>query len=80
MTKLIGTYSGALIAEKKAKEDKAQAQAEIYRLIGDAERVIHPKYSVWAGVVGPAHIEAHDRDGYRGFKVTHKKEKAVAKN
>lgn len=71
-------YSDALIREKKAKEDKGVCQAQIYGIIGNAERVLHPKFSIWAGTVGPAHIEAHDRDGYRGFKLTIKKEKKNA--
>lgn len=72
---LASSYSDALDREKKAKEDKIVAQAKIYARIGEAERVVHPTFSVWAGSVGPAHIEAHDREGYRGFKLTRKKEK-----
>lgn len=72
---LADQYADALKREKLAKEDKTTAQAEIYRRIGEAERIIHPKFSLWSGSVGPSHIEAYDRDGYRGFKLIWKKEK-----
>lgn len=75
MVQLADQYSSALSREKLAKEDKVVAQAKIYAMIGEAERVVHPKFSMWTGSVGPSRVEAYDRDGYRGFKLTPKKEK-----
>jgi putative phage-type endonuclease len=48
-------------------------KAELLQLIGDAEKVLVDGYSVSAGLVGPAMIEAFERKGYRNLRVTKKK-------
>lgn len=48
-------------------------KAELLQLIGDAEKVLVDGYSVSAGLVGPAMIEAYERKGYRNLRVTKKK-------
>jgi predicted phage-related endonuclease len=59
--------------ERQAEANKKAARATIYELIGDAEYALVDGYKVWAGLVGPAHIPAQDRAGYRSIKVTPKK-------
>lgn len=48
-------------------------KAELLQLIGDAEKVLVDGYSVSAGLVGPAMIEAYERKGYRNLRITKKK-------
>lgn len=60
---------------KEAKEKKDALKAEILTHIGDAEKVLGSTFTISAGMIGPAFIEAHERSGYRNFKVIKKKEK-----
>lgn len=50
-------------------------KAELLTRIGDAEKAIHPTFSISAGLVGPTWIEAFERKGYRNFRINAKKEK-----
>lgn len=70
-------YSEAQQSEKRAGEAKATAKATLLQLIGDAERVLVPGYSVSAGVVAETEVPAYTRKGYRNLRVTAKKEKAT---
>jgi len=65
---------GKEIKEKEVERDTIKAQ--LLRKIGDAEKVIGGKYSISAGLVGPAHVE-YDRKGYRIFKINWKREKKL---
>ena len=75
---LVAEYHQAGADERDAKERKETAKARILSVIGDAERVLLEGFSVSAGVVGPAMIEAYERKGYRNFRVTAKKHKVAA--
>lgn len=66
-------YAAAGKDEKSAKDRKDSARARLLERIGDAEKVMVDGYSVSAGMVGPAWVEAYERAGYRGFRVTAKK-------
>jgi putative phage-type endonuclease len=48
-------------------------KGKILTEIGDAEKVVHPSFSITAGTVGPAHIE-FDRKAFRMFRINPKKE------
>lgn len=72
---LANDYRQAAEKEKDFNRQKETIKAEIITLIGDAERIKGEKFSIHAGVVGPAHVE-YDREGYRNFKVTFKKERS----
>ncbi len=72
---LAAQYKAASDAEAKAKADKETARAQIVEIIGDAERVIGSNYTISAGMVGPTTVPAYERNGYRNFRVTFKKEK-----
>lgn len=72
----LADYSKALICEKAAKEDKEVAKAKALRIIGDAERAYSDSFTISAKEVGPTHVEAFDRKGFRGWRVTAKKGKA----
>lgn len=70
---LCAEYSQAGKDEKAAKDRKESARARLLERIGDAEKVIADGFSVSCGIVGPAHIPAYERAGYRSFRVTAKK-------
>lgn len=69
----IAAYSDALARENLAKEDKIVARAKALMIIGDAERAYSDRFTISAKEVGPTHVEAFDRKGYRGWRVTAKK-------
>lgn len=71
---LAAAYTEAAAAEKAATERQEAAKAEMLTLIGDAEKIVMPGFSISAGVVGPTHVE-YDRKGYRNFRVYQKKGK-----
>lgn len=71
----IAAYSEALTREKLATEDKAVARAKALMIIGDAERAYSDRFTISAKEVGPCHVPAFDRKGYRGWRVTPKKGK-----
>lgn len=71
----IAEYHQAGRDERDAKDRKETAKAQILMRIGDAERVLAEGFSVSAGLVAPAWIEAYERKGFRNFRVTAKKAK-----
>lgn len=75
MQKLVESYVRGGEMEKEGKKLKDASKAEIITLIGEAEKVIASTYSISAGMVAPSHVPAHDREGYRNFRVYPKKEK-----
>lgn len=75
LVKLAEDYKYNAELEKSWKESKEAIKAKIMTLITDAESVKHDRFSISAGFVGPAHIE-YEREGYRNFKLSWKKEKA----
>ena len=62
-------------AGKRIDEERAEIKARLLMRIGDVEKVIGDGFSISAGVQGPTHIEAHDRSGFRRFRITWKKVK-----
>jgi len=62
-------YKDASDWEKKYKTSKEGLKAEMLSIMGSAEKAMHAKFSISAGVVGPSRIEAFERAGYRLFKV-----------
>jgi predicted phage-related endonuclease len=69
----VAEYAAASARAKEAEEAKQVAKADLLLAIGDAEKVLVDGYSVSAGLVGPAMIEAFERKGYRNLRVTKKK-------
>ena len=67
-------YAEASKREKLATEDKEIAKAKLLEVIGNAEKVLASGFSISCGIVAPCEI-SYQRDGYRLFKVTKKKEK-----
>jgi len=59
---------------KNLKEQQDSNKARILMAIGDSEKALAGRYTVTAGMVAGAHIE-YDREPYRAFRVTQKKEK-----
>ncbi len=76
INELAESYRFASEQEKQAKEEKEAFKAELLTLIQDTEKVKGEKFTITANLVGPAHLE-YDREGYRNFKISWKKEKAV---
>lgn len=74
VSKLAFSYKQATAEAKAATEKKDAAKAEILTIIGTAEKVIGPSFSISAGLTGPCHVE-YDREGFRNFRINWKKEK-----
>lgn len=74
VSRLAFAYKQAAQAVKEAEQKKEAAKAEILTIIGDAEKVVGEKFSISAGIIGPAHVE-YDREAYRNFRINWKKEK-----
>ena len=72
---LCADYKTYANAEKESREKKESVRAQILMKIGDAEKVTGANFTISAGVIGPAQIPAHERKGYRNFKLNWKKEK-----
>ncbi len=75
MDGLVQAYKKSSEEAKAATEKKDAAKAELLMMLGKAEKCIGKGWSISAGMVAPSHIE-YDREGYRTFKITFKKEKA----
>lgn len=75
IAKLAFAYKQAADEVKTAEEKKDAAKAELLTIVGSAEKVIGPTFTISAGMVGPAHVE-YDRQGYRLFKISWKKAKS----
>lgn len=54
---------------KQMEAERDEIKARILMAIGDAEKVIGDGFTVSAGVQGPAFIEAHERAGFRRFRI-----------
>ena len=68
---LFRQYAG-FRAEAKAADDNADAaKAKILMRIGNAERVLHPEWSLSTKMVKATHV-SYERAAYRGFKLTEK--------
>lgn len=59
---------------KTIDEKRTAIKAELITIIGENEKAISDKFTISAGVVGPAHVE-YDRAGYRNFRIFFKKVK-----
>ena len=66
---IIGKEISALEKKKKA------IKAEILENIGESEKVLGGDYTISAGMVGPKLVEAHERAGFRQFRISYKKGK-----
>ena len=72
--RLAEQYKAASAQIKSAEDVRDAFKAQILTRIGDAEKVTGEKFTISAGIVGPAHVE-YDREGYRSFKLSWKREK-----
>lgn len=70
---LIEMYKTAAGEEREAVKRKKEMKARILMLIGDTEKVACHRHTISAGMIGPSHVE-YDRDPYRNFRITSKKE------
>lgn len=64
------------IAGKQAtqyEEAKKAIKAQILSLIQDIEKVEHPAFSISAKTTPPTFIEAHERAGFRNFRINWRK-------
>lgn len=73
---LCENYAAASLKEREAREDKETAKAMLLTRIGDHEKCMVAGFTISAGVVGPCDV-AYRREGYRNFRVTQKKERAI---
>lgn len=69
MRELAKKYAMAGKREKVAVSEKKAAKAELLTLIGDVEKIVHPDFSGNFGLRGPVTVEAHERAGYRDFRI-----------
>lgn len=75
MDQLAKEYKEAMEMSSKSDKKKKAIKAEMLTLIGDNEKVLGDGYTVSAGVTGPTRIEAHERQGFRQFRIHYKKGK-----
>lgn len=75
VSELVYIYQDVSEVIKRSNEHRDEVKAKILMLIGDHEKVTSKKFTISAGMIGPAHIE-YDRDPYRCFRITFKKDKA----
>lgn len=66
---LVVSYKKWGAEEAAAKEEKEGVKAQILTMIGDAEKVLGPNYTISAGVTPPTLVEAYTRKAFRGFRV-----------
>lgn len=64
-------------AAKTAEDGRKALKAKILLKIGDVEKVTGDGFTVTAGMIGPTHVEAFDKEGFRSFRINWKKEKRV---
>lgn len=68
-------YREAAAAEKAAKDAKDTAQAQLLQLIGEAERVLCDNgVTISCGMVAPTIVPEYERRGYRGWRITQRKQ------
>jgi len=68
-------YKQAAEDEKDAMARKKAIKAEIFTLVGEAEKVYGSDFSISCKEREPYEVKAHTRQGFRDFRVTWKKEK-----
>lgn len=73
-TILAKEYTAAVALEKETEGRKKAIQAQILAKIGDAERAKGNGFNVSAGTVKATTVPSFERDAYRGFRLTWKKE------
>lgn len=73
MFEMVKEYIKLGIGIKAAEDRRDEIKGRILTQIGDSEKVLHPRFSISASLVGPTHVE-YDRKGYRLFKINPKKE------
>lgn len=66
---LVVSYKKWGAEEAAANEEKEGVKAQILTMIGDAEKVLGPGYTISAGVTPPTLVEAYTRKAFRGFRV-----------
>lgn len=76
MLDLISRYEQCARIEKKIKDRKSTAQAQLLRMIGDHERVLTDAATISCNMVAGSEI-SYTRESYRYWKVTPKKKSAV---
>lgn len=76
LTAMAYQYKAVLEEQKILEESKATLKAKMLLEMGEAEKILGDGFSISAGLIAPTRVEAYDRAGYRGFRVTHKKVKA----
>lgn len=72
---LFREYAGFRSIAKSASDNMDSVHAKILLRIGDAEKVLHPEFSLSAKMIKPTVIETHERKGYRNFKLYERKAK-----
>jgi putative phage-type endonuclease len=72
---LVRDHNEATQLKSAAEKHHKATGAALMMAIGNAEKVLFSDFTVSAGVVGPARVEAYDRAGYRNLRVYVKKPK-----
>jgi len=67
--KLASEYKSYSDTIRVAEGFKQEVKAKLLMIIEDAEKVMGHDFTISAGVVGPKLIEAHERKGYRNFRI-----------
>ena len=75
ISELAYKYKEASVREKAAKSDKKSIKSKMLIKIGAAEKCLGEGFSISSGMIAPTAIEAHQKAGYRMFKVNWKKKK-----
>lgn len=72
---LAASYNSLGQQIKELEGQRAGCKAQLLTLIGDAEKVIDPMFSISAGVTSETVVESFVRKAFRNFRVTWKKVK-----
>lgn len=72
---LVRAHVDSTAAKSAAEKLHKSTGAALLMAIGTAEKVLFSDATVSAGMVGPSHVEAYDRAGYRNLRVYPKKVK-----
>lgn len=75
IAQLCADYKSLSDHMKILETKKDEIKARLLMAIGDTEKVIGPDWTVSAGVVGPTLVPAHERKGYRSFRISWKGKK-----
>lgn len=76
---LVEQYKKIADVEREAKAKKEEIKAQLLMKIGDAEKAVGVGFSITAGTVPAARIEAYERPEYRMFKINVQKKKEAAR-